>query len=117
LWNDEDPHRRDDKTIRGYLRISLNASGYLTKAAASLMEAREELELEDYDVIVVDARLPDGQGVDLAAEVNAGGKKAVIISGHRPSMRRMEEAGITYLQKPFELPELLSAIQGRYSRR
>lgn len=103
----------DDETIRRYLRVGLDASGHLSRAAASLAHAREELELEDYDVIVVDARLPDGNGVDLAAEVNSRGKKVVIISGHPPSMRRMEEGGIAYLQKPFELPALLSAIQDR----
>jgi DNA-binding response OmpR family regulator len=105
----------DDETIRGYLRAGLGMSGYLTNATASLTDAREELVRESYDIVVVDARLPDGRGLDLAAEVSARGKKAIIISGHPLSMRRMDEAGIAYLQKPFELSALLSMIKDQHT--
>jgi DNA-binding NtrC family response regulator len=100
----------DNDDIRGYLQTALGGSGYPTNAVASLSEAREVLEVEDFDVIVVDARLPDGRGLDLVAEASARGKKAIIISGHPPSMRAMDYTGITYLMKPFELPDLLAAI-------
>jgi DNA-binding NtrC family response regulator len=106
----------DDENIRGYLLISLDSSGHLAKSTATLAQAREELEFENYDVVVVDARLPDGKGIDLAAEANARGKRAIIISGDSHSIKQMKESGIAYLQKPFELPALLSAIEtGRIS--
>ena len=101
----------DDASIRDYLHTALTSSGYLTGAAASLSEAHEALAMEDYDILVVDAWLPDGEGLDLVAEASAHGKRAIVMSGHAASMRRMDRQGIPYLQKPFELPALIAAIR------
>lgn len=44
--------------------------------------------------------------MDLAAEGSARGVKTILISGHPPSIRRLNELGIPYLQKPFGVSEL-----------
>ena len=42
----------------------------------------------------------------------AAGLQGIIVSGHRPSMRALEQHGIPYLPKPFAIAELVRAIRG-----
>jgi DNA-binding response OmpR family regulator len=101
----------DETDIRNYLRVVLDGFGYVTTAVATHSDGHEALETESFDLVIADAHLGDGTGVDLVAEGSARGAKTILISGHPPSIRRLNELGIPYLQKPFGVPELTVTLQ------
>lgn len=55
----------DSADVRRAMRIIFEAAGYRVSEAASLAEARSETSVAMPDVILLDLRLPDGEGLDL----------------------------------------------------
>ena len=101
----------DDSDTRNYLKEVLGGFGYVATAVASCADGHEALDTDKFDLLIVDAHLGDGTGVDLVAEGSARGAKTILISGHPPSIRRLNQLGIPYLQKPFGVPELTMTLQ------
>ena len=56
----------DDRVLRSALREALSVEGYAVRTAASLADARAQLQHtspgEDVDLVVLDLGLPDGDG-------------------------------------------------------
>lgn len=71
---------------------------------------------EQISVIVCDAVLPDGSGVDLAFECRrfSSGLKIVVASGYPPALLAscfQEESGATFLVKPYSTAALSKAMK------
>jgi DNA-binding response OmpR family regulator len=62
----------DEADLVEALRYALTRSGYAADVALNLREATARLELNSYDVVVLDLNLPDGDGLDLARDLRAG---------------------------------------------
>ncbi len=107
----------DDADTRNYLSEVLAFSGHTTTVAATYDPARDALDTDTFDLLIVDAHLGDGNGLDLVAEGSAHGHRTVLISGHPPSMKALDKLGVDYLQKPFGVPELTAALDRALSRR
>lgn len=91
--------------------------GIVLHEAASIAEARSLLASHPVDIVLVDVRLPDGNGLDLAAEIRAhpdtGPAKVVIISASvLPAERATALAtGVdAFLAKPFDPSDLVELI-------
>lgn len=90
--------------------------GHVLHEAGSLAQARAILAAEPIDVILLDVRLPDGNGLELAADVRAWASRAariVIVSASvLPAERsRAVEAGAdAFLGKPFGAAELVDLL-------
>ncbi|AWA29512.1 DNA-binding response regulator [Flavobacterium magnum] len=99
----------------------LSRLGYVTKHVNSCAAARDEVAVTDYDVMLLDLGLPDGDGLDALRDVRkTASKMAVIILTARGALddrvRGLQLGADDYLTKPFALPELgarLSAIVRR----
>ena len=114
----------DEAPNRALLRAVLSRAsddrirGASIVEATTLAEARAHLEAGPVDVILLDVRLPDGSGLDLARELQAraGGRPAVLIlSASVLPMERFaaEEAGAdAFLAKPYEPRQLLDVLTG-----
>ncbi|MCL7713043.1 sigma-54-dependent transcriptional regulator [Stenotrophomonas mori] len=59
----------DERDIRELLVLTLGRMGLRTSTAANLGEARELLARDRFDLCLTDMRLPDGNGIDLVAEI------------------------------------------------
>ena len=72
----------DDPSVGRMVRLSLEIDGVVVLAAESLADARQALR-PDLHGIVLDRRLPDGDGLDLLASVEATcpGATVVVYSG------------------------------------
>ena len=101
----------DNKGVRDFLSGFLQQHGFASTCVSTLSEGRKELAAGGYELIVADASLPDGSGIDLVAEASSRGLKGLLFSGHDQSMRLLEQQNIPYLRKPFDLDEFLAAVQ------
>lgn len=59
----------DDQLLNKTLSYNLSAVGYSVDGAMSKAVAIRFLEKQDYDLIVLDVNLPDGNGFDICHEV------------------------------------------------
>ncbi|BDG62315.1 sigma-54-dependent transcriptional regulator [Caldinitratiruptor microaerophilus] len=89
---------------------------YRIRGARSASEARRELRRALPDLVLLDLRLPDADGLVLLTELrNAHPHLPVIVMTAYASVQTAVEAmklgACTYLSKPFTLQELQSAIQ------
>ena len=83
-------------------------------SAASVAQARQAFGLGDFHLVILDQRLPDGNGLDLFAEMRQQRPQqtALMVTGHaevRDSMRAVRDGLFDYLTKPFENLEALEA--------
>ena len=61
----------DDRLLNHTLSYNLSAVGYIVDGTLSKAAALQCLKKQDYDLIVLDVNLPDGNGFDLCREVKA----------------------------------------------
>jgi DNA-binding NtrC family response regulator len=103
----------DERVFRVMAEEALQREGFEVKTAATLAKARAELEHGAPDVIVLDRRLPDGDGLDLLQTAREQGGAALIVIvvtayGDVENAVQALRAGATdYLTKPIQLPDLL----------
>ncbi|MCI0582978.1 MAG: response regulator [Chloroflexi bacterium] len=112
----------DEPANRALVRAILGRSrepallGHVVHEAASVAEARAILAASPIDVALLDVRLPDGNGLDLAAEIRASGQGAtriVIVSASvlpAERSRAVETGADAFVGKPFGAAELVEVL-------
>lgn len=115
----------DDRVLRASLREALATEGYTVRTAASLADARAQLQHappgEAIELVLLDLGLPDGDGQTLLAEWRHGGGPPVIVVSAREAegqkIRLLDEGADDYLVKPFGVGELLARMRVALRRR
>lgn len=115
----------DDRVLRASLREALATEGYTVRTAASLADARAQLQHappgEAIELVLLDLGLPDGDGQTLLAEWRHGGGPPVIVVSAREAegqkIRLLDEGADDYLVKPFGMGELLARMRVALRRR
>jgi DNA-binding response OmpR family regulator len=112
----------DERELSKSIVAYLKAESYLCEVAPDRKTAIDKIESFDYDCILLDISLPDGNGLQVLQELKAN-KKAdgVIIISARDSIEE-RIAGLNlgaddYLPKPFHLSELSARIAAVIRRR
>lgn len=93
----------------------LRAAGHAVDLAALLDEAKAAVRVTAYDLILLDLRLPDGDGLTLLGDLRDRGAATpvLIVTARDRIMERIAglEAGADdYLVKPYDLDEMLARI-------
>ncbi len=101
----------DTKELAVELTDYLAKSGYICKWVASCEEALEEVSVNQYDALLLDLGLPDGNGFDVLESIRkAKSKMAVIVVTARGELddkiNGLDLGADDYLTKPFALSEL-----------
>ena len=105
----------DEEMFLGTMAQLLRLHGFTVDCAASVPEAREQLERTCFDVLVSDIQMPGGPVLDLVKAIPArnAGLPVVLMTGH-PSMdtalEAMGNAVLAYLVKPVATDELLAHL-------
>jgi|SRR5665213_123246 len=105
----------DEAELANLLRTNLIRGGFATDIAGSVTEAEACLEAVRYDVVLLDLRLPDEDGILLLRRLRAADNDiGVIVVTARDSIQDRVEglnAGADdYVVKPFALEELIARI-------
>jgi DNA-binding NtrC family response regulator len=103
----------DEPSIRLLCRINFELEGHEVLEAHSLATAREALEAQEIDVVVLDVHLRGERSDELVAECRAKQPPipVVLVTGSldpaHPDLHRADAV----LPKPFELDQLLSTVR------
>jgi DNA-binding response OmpR family regulator len=115
----------DEPTLGELLRRNLSARGFAVDLAQSRADATAFLDVEDYDAVLLDRRLGDGDGLVLVKLIRGKGSEAGILflTARDAPVDRIEglDSGADdYIVKPFDMDELnarLRAVLRRPGRR
>jgi len=97
-------------------RKAFTDAGYAVLTAENLAQAREHLQKQAPDAIVLDIMLPDGLGLDFLTEIRAQGNKTPVIlltAWDKPYdvARGLRLGANDYLSKPFAYEVLLARVE------
>ena len=112
----------DEPQLLKSLEDFASKEGYLYDSSKGFRTAAERIALYDYDCIVLDINLPDGNGFDLLETLHKEGKtNGVIILSARDSLDdKLKGLGLgadDYLTKPFHFEELEARIRSLTRRK
>ena len=112
----------DDRSLRELIKTSLEKERFVVETAPDLMTAFDKIEVYDYDCILLDIMLPDGNGLDLLEHLKELRKKEnVIIISAKDSLedkvQGLELGADDYLAKPFHLAELTARVRSVIRRK
>jgi DNA-binding response OmpR family regulator len=101
----------DEEDIRDVFQLGLVGAGYLVDTVASLAQAHRRLDALRYDLVIVDARLPDGDGMQIAKRAADLGSKTFILSGYLFHIPAGSAQRHEMLMKPIRPSELIAAAE------
>lgn len=111
----------DDSRIRNLLTRFLGSHGFRVTAAASAEEARRQLAMISFDLLVVDVMMPGETGLEFTEDLRRSSNLPVLMLTARSEaphrIRGLEVGADDYLAKPFEPRELLLRITNILKRR
>ncbi len=105
----------DDKSIRLVLSTALTRSGYLVKNSATTAGFWSLLNDDEFDVMITDVGLPDGDTLDVLPKIQTlnPNMKIIVISAKSTlitAVRAEKKGAFYYFPKPFDLDELIGLV-------
>ena len=103
----------DDARLRDLVLRTLERAGFASDAAGRIEDAEELLSLHEYDLLVLDRRLPDGDGLEVCrrARRNGFGRSILMLTAMddpQSTVEGLSDGADDYIGKPFDL-EVLAA--------
>lgn len=112
----------DEKEIAQSIKNYFTSNGVQCETAVNYNIALSKIESYDYDCVLLDLMLPDGDGFDILRELKRKNKTegVIVISAKENLETRLEGFNLgadDYLTKPFHLSELLVRMQALIRRK
>ena len=106
----------DDAQIRSLLADLLKENGYATQPAKTAAEATTQIAKQRPDLVMMDVKLPDQDGLDLLRQIKRAHPELDIIvmtafGGSSSAIKAMENGAYDYVTKPFEVDDLLATLR------
>jgi DNA-binding NtrC family response regulator len=102
----------DEEIIRSSLRKLLERYDYNVSEAISVKAAQEAHNLNDFNLIISDLRLPGSSGIELIQP--AGSVPVLVMTSYaslRSAVETMRQGAADYISKPFDHEEMLAAVR------
>ena len=110
----------DDSAMRDFLSESLMDEGYRVDVAAGGRSGVERVRMGGVDLVVTDVKMPDMDGLDMLAELRAhtdpgaAPPHVIVITAFgsiETAKRALKLGAHDYITKPFEIDDLLVAVE------
>lgn len=105
----------DDPGVGKLIQLSLERAGYQIRLAPTIAAARELLQEARPDLVLLDIGLPDGDGLDLCAELHADGADGpatlVVSAQATESSRALMLGARDFIAKPFRASDLTAHVR------
>ncbi|MEZ5357907.1 MAG: sigma-54 dependent transcriptional regulator [Candidatus Zixiibacteriota bacterium] len=105
----------DEHEIRSTLKAALGRRGYSVDTCINIKAAKQKT-FSDFDAVMLDVMLPDGDGVALLEEIVAidDAPPVIMISGHSgidTAVKAIQIGAVDFLEKPLSLDRVLITIE------
>ncbi len=112
----------DEPQMLDNMRQTLERELYTVEAASDFRTASDKIGVYDYDCILLDITLPDGNGLELLKQLKKLGKQdGIIIVSAKDSLddriKGLDLGADDYLAKPFHMAELHARVKAVLRRR
>ncbi len=105
----------DEEVLRDSLVDFFKQEGYEAIGAENLRCARKQLARHNFDLMILDMKLPDGSGLDLLSEISDLKSLLVIVATAYPEVQTAVHAlklgAYDYINKPFDLDEMQLIVE------
>lgn len=110
----------DDSLLNKMLSYNLTADGYAITSARNARTAAEALRSREFDLVLLDINLPDGNGYDLCKLIKPEHPDTIVIfltanDQESDQIRGYEVGAVDYITKPFVIGALQRKIKAMFS--
>jgi two-component system OmpR family response regulator len=108
----------DEVTLNKTLAEGLKEFGYQSDVVETLKDGEYYLDIRNYDLILMDWMLPDGNSVDIIPEIKSKTPKTVVVvlsarDDNESEIEALRCGADDYIRKPFDFDVLLARIEAR----
>lgn len=110
----------DDNLLNKTLSYNLATDGYHITSVRNAKTAAGKLTVEEYDLVLMDINLPDGNGYDLCELIKPGHPDTMVIfltanDQESDQLRGYEAGAVDYITKPFSIGALQRKISAMFA--
>jgi DNA-binding NtrC family response regulator len=107
----------DDASLRRVLQVQLEQEGYAVASAASTQQTLSMLQVQPYDLVISDLKMPGASGLELLRQIRLQYPEAIVLiltafGTVETAVEAMKSGAYDYLTKPVH-PDELSLVVGR----
>lgn len=112
----------DDVIIADNIKMLLQRSGYVTSISKTVEDAIDLLHANEYDLVICDRRLPDGDGLEIAKNLRQSELETPILmltakATKNDLIEGLNQGADDYLSKPYDSEVLLAKVRVLLRRR
>ena len=108
----------DEVTLNKMLAEGLKEFGYQSDVVETLKDGEYYLDIRNYDLVLMDWMLPDGNSVDIIGDIKAKTPKTVVVvlsarDDNESEIEALRSGADDYIRKPFDFDVLIARIEAR----
>ena len=108
----------DDQSILQTLKLILQSEGYTVETAETGGEAIEKSKAQQYNLALLDIRLPDMEGTKLLTKMRSGipRMRRIMVTGYSSlenALESLNNGADAYIEKPIQPRQLLNIIKDK----
>ena len=100
----------DEDVIRMALRRLLERNDYEVDEASSVQEAIDQFDLDSYQLLISDLRLPGAPGTELISKTDSPVLIMTSYASLKSAVDSMKKGAIDYIAKPFDHDEMIDTV-------
>ena len=108
----------DEITLNKMLAEGLKEFGYQSDVVETLKDGEYYLDIRNYDLVLMDWMLPDGNSVDIINDIKTKTPKTIVVvisarDDNESEIEALKSGADDYIRKPFDFDVLVARIEAR----
>ncbi len=108
----------DEVTLNKMLAEGLKEFGYQSDVVETLKDGEYYLDIRNYDLVLMDWMLPDGNSVDIIGDIKSKTPKTVVVvlsarDDNESEIEALKSGADDYIRKPFDFDVLVARLEAR----
>jgi len=108
----------DEVILNKMLSEGLKEQGYHSDVVETLKDGEYYLDIRNYDLVLIDSMLPDGNAIDIIGDIKSNSPKTVVIvlsskDDNKSEIEALKAGADDYIRKPFDFDVLVARIEAR----